>query len=232
MVQRVFIHIPKTAGTMVRTALSGAGVRVGCLYPTPPYRSFAQLDAAGRAALARCPVLCGHEDYLTFSSWLGEDVEYYTLLRNPIDRVVSYYNHALTHFPRFERNKVSLLKFLELPNNYEARNLQTRYLCGRPRLEDPRPADLERACAMIESGRLQAGLQELIARSTQGWALLAPLGHPLGRERVNASDYGFTRASLTDAEVQAIREHNRLDFRLYRFCRDRVAPRATAARAG
>lgn len=216
MAQDVYIHIPKTAGTKLRHVLMASYPSVGCSYGTPPFRRIASLDPGELARFRRHPAVIGHESYAGFRRHLGDKARYIAVLRNPVDRVISYYNHAQSHFPAYRERKVSLLRFLDI-GEPETSNLQTRYLSGRGLEEMPNEGDIEDILARIEAGRLIVGIQEHLDESLaciglRGWTARTARG------RINVSSFGFTRASLTRGEIDAIRARNLLDFRLYAAC--------------
>ena len=219
MRQDVYIHIPKTAGTKLRHVLMESYPSVGCSYGTPPFRRIASLEPADLARFRTHPAVIGHESYATFRRHLVQDARYIAVLRNPVDRIVSHYNHAQSHFPAYRERKVSLLRFLET-GGAETANLQTCYLSARGEDATPGVEDVEEILARIAAGRLTVGIQEHLEESLAplrlgGWAA------PSAGGRINASTFGFTRASLTEAETDAIRTRNALDFRLYAACLDR-----------
>lgn len=219
MGQDVYIHIPKTAGTKLRHVLMASYRSVGCSYGTAPFRRIASLGPRDLARFRRHPAVIGHESHATFRRYLGEGARYIAVLRNPVDRVISYYNHAQSHFPAYRDRKLSLLRFLEI-GGPETANLQTRYLSDHGLDEAPGVEDVAQILSRIDAGRLMIGLQEHLEES------LAPLGLAgwMARSaagRLNASSFGFTRASLTEAEIAAIRTRNALDFRLYAACLER-----------
>ena len=82
-----------------------------------------------------------------FYEWMKrlDGFSFATMLRNPIDRVVSQFNFEQRMFDRHQDQ--SVVDFVEGISSYEF-NLQTAALCGSPRL-DVGPIDLEQAKANL-----------------------------------------------------------------------------------
>jgi len=94
----LFCHIPKTAGTSLKTLVAQASGSVAWVYKGElaignPNLDFAKSFRAGR----RPEIVMGHFSF-GGHRLLGIPPRYATILRNPIDRVVSLYRHqtALT----------------------------------------------------------------------------------------------------------------------------------------
>lgn len=220
-----FIHIPKTAGTFVRNNLLKRGEDVGCAYPSPPFKTLAKMNEAELSAFRKSEIAIGHESLCSFRHVLPDGVPYFTIVRNPVDRLISYYNHAMTHFPRYAESKVSLLRFLQNEQNVEVDNLQTRYLCGNPLTDPVDNESLDRAKAHIVSGLVTVGLQENLRASLLRMGIFAT-DLPIDLTPQNKSTFGFSRASLAGREIAVIRRLNALDVELYNFCRKEWARRA------
>jgi len=105
----IFLHLLRTAGTTLRTILSqqydccqqitfdptdwGIKQREG-------YKLFSQLPEASRQ---KARLLMGHLNF-GFHEALPQPSQYITLLRNPLNRIVSYYYHTLSRTPDKMKN--------------------------------------------------------------------------------------------------------------------------------
>ncbi len=161
-------------------------------------------------------VVMGHESLHSFRRTLGGDSIYSTIFRNPVDRVISYYNHAMTHFLQFNGNKLTLIKFMDNDSNYELNNLQLRYVSGKPLHESVDEDDLERAKSQLLGGELQFGIQEHLLPSIRRMDLFKKVNLDAPKKS-NISTYGFTRNSISDIEKDMIIQKNSLDMKLYAF---------------
>ncbi|WP_231363206.1 MULTISPECIES: sulfotransferase family 2 domain-containing protein [unclassified Thioalkalivibrio] len=103
---KLFVHIPKTAGTSLRYRLkANLGSRLACDYgPTHPSTHPELKAPAGRsqgelrAALERdgVSVLYGHTRYPLWNEAFSAG-EVMSILRHPVDRCISHYQHYLSH---------------------------------------------------------------------------------------------------------------------------------------
>lgn len=215
----VFIHLPKTAGTFIRSVLHGKYQNVQAAYPTPPFKRLGDMNAADKERLLRADVVIGHESVHSFRTELHPDLQFCTILRNPVDRLISYYNHLMTHSALYKVAKVTPLRFIESRADYELDNLQLRYLSGRPVTESVDEEDLDRAIRMVADGRIVPGIQELMEATVARLPLFDGV-RLADYPRQNESVFGFTRASLTELEIDAFRQRSSLDMRLYSYCLD------------
>jgi hypothetical protein len=87
----IFLHIPKTAGTSLHQILSREyGSR--SLWIRGVFTGFDQIQKANALKLADCRLIRGHM-YFGLHSCVGRPFSYFTMVRNPVERVISYYNY-------------------------------------------------------------------------------------------------------------------------------------------
>ena len=97
-----FIHIPKTAGTSIRKTFIDSG--------------WVEKDDNIHRPVSK--------------HYSIEDIDYFTVLRNPVDRVWSYYQMGLRfgpEYPMFREASKGLEYFLRSGQKYHASDLQSRY---------------------------------------------------------------------------------------------------------
>jgi hypothetical protein len=217
----VFVHLPKTAGTFVRSVLNSNYEDVQSVYTTPPFKPLRNMSHDEKELILKADVVIGHVSVYEFSTELHSDLKFYTVLRNPVDRVISYYNHMMTHNELYKTKKLSPLSYLENSNDYQLDNLQLRYLSGNPVKQSVGEPELEKAISMIKSGRIIPGIKEDMQRTFRSLLIFRGANASDYPER-NKSSFGFSRASMTDAEIDAFRQHNALDMKLYSYCRNAI----------
>ena len=130
-----YLHIPKTAGTSVRNLF-------GQIYGKNLVEVYGIMSPAYAESLKP---LC-HQDSVLFGHYsfglhvaLGDAApRYMTILRNPIERVVSWYKGQVRepgaeHYERIRRDRLTLAEFIELGITPELNNHSVRVLIGRGR---------------------------------------------------------------------------------------------------
>lgn len=227
----IFLHLPKTAGMTLRTVLAArypahATFVIGNDINADIDR-FVHMEAAERA---RIRLLIGHMSF-GLHQYLPAGARYLTMLRHPVDRVLSEYRFLRTNTRHPFHARVaamSLEEYLESGFTGQAGDGQTRllsgsHLPGRPGVAGREPldeSDLQRALENIDRHFVFAGIQErfeesllLMARSL-GWRRW-----PLFVAR------NVTSGGSADADVggrEAVAAFNRLDLALYRAVSERV----------
>jgi hypothetical protein len=232
----IFNHIKKTAGSTLRHVLFGVygARRVHALYAYPGAafatypEHMAHLAQALAPAQPKVAAVVSHAGF-GFHERLPAHHRYrlFTVLRDPVQRTVSIYHFALQNGSC--PPGTPLEAFLE--DTERAYNVQTAdlgglmaraTLDGRPlRREDYDAALLERARANLLAHDV-FGLAErfdeslLLAAEVLGWPR-----RKLPYAVLNVGKVRQRRAPLTPAQVDLVREHNRLDLALYAFAAER-----------
>ncbi|MGG5812428.1 sulfotransferase family 2 domain-containing protein [Falsiroseomonas sp. CW058] len=179
MAIHVFLHVPKTAGSSLRTVLSRQyGARHVLYYDLPAgdRRPLPEIEAELRQRLGKrqARLITGHQ-FLGIHQVLRVPCTYFTMLRDPIDRVLSEYFYAFT-YPHHRlgeaitSGRLSPMEFLASPRHAQPA-AQAAQLAGRA----TRPV-VEAAIANIDHAIAAVGIAEefersllLIARRL-GWA--------------------------------------------------------------
>ncbi len=248
MAHSAFIHIPKTAGTKTRHNLNTDKYSFAFSYgeteiidldedgnPFPLNNSglIRNMNRKAMAKFLRADVLYGHVTLRDYQKILPEDAQYYTVMRNPIDRVISYYNHAQSYHADFKSRKQSILKFISSTKEISDYNSQVLHLSGAPSNVEINTDHLSAAKLNVVSGRIIVGIQEFLEQSIELMPIFRPLkAAPTSKRNfipprqksnsksslVNQSIFGFSRESLTEYEVGEIARLNKLDIQLYNYC--------------
>jgi len=231
-----FLHIPKTAGTSLYQifAQQYPGDRLVRAYP--PFGEDA-LDAAIAAVDRGAEVFYGHLNF-GVHRLLGVPGRYISMLRQPVDRVVSYFNHQrrnpqAEHYPLLSQG-MTLEELVLRRITVETNNHMTRMLAGYTRagyLDDPRI--LEQALSNIREAFVVVGLTERFEESV---ALMAErLGWQFQPHRVTPRSNEAPQASRIDLAPYTrwlIEEDNRLDLALYRTVAEDLERSANRSRVG
>jgi hypothetical protein len=224
----VFVHVPRTGGESVRQALAAGYARpksAGNVL-VDPAGSEAKLQAIATRMESRGPrVVEGHAPLGLFRRHLPPETRYVTLLRDPVESVLSHHR-ASAHGRKIRRG--SLEAWLA-QRPAEDDNLATRFLWGGDSVLGELPPDaLERAKENL-AGFTFVGLTDYLDES------IIVLGRLLGIDVIpdDRKDTTQDRPANGEASLELralIEERNALDVELYRFAREQF--KRTAAEVG
>ena len=175
----VFLHIPKTAGSTVRTLLSQnyRKKRTHAFSGKPQQVDwFIEQPEKFRGSF---DLIHGHHTY-GIHEYVPRDCVYFTFLRNPVDRFFSDYFFAFdypehTLHDQIVSGEMSIVDYARLPEHEPYfDNLMTQYLVGRM-FERPTSEDLALAKHRLENDIAAFGITErfddslLLIAQTLGW---------------------------------------------------------------
>ena len=232
----VFVHVPRTGGTTVEKVLDRK-YRAHVLHLETLWSPLASVGNLPFHERAAARVVAGHVHY-GVHEYIPRECDYVTVLRDPIERVVSMYRFIRgnpKHWLHDEllRSGMCLREFAETAADPGVDNQQTRLIAGTGSGELGQPPS-ELGDNALEAAKrhlrtfLVVGLTErfdesfILLRHAMGWRLPMYMS-------VNAAGDSESPSVDEDA-IAAIRERNRLDLELYDFGRELFA--AAVARRG
>jgi hypothetical protein len=233
-----FSHVPKTAGTSLVSSLSEH---------RPPYWNIAARDysvmgpayrdqewAAVRDFVARHRMVLSDARFRSFSGHLRgahsafireylPDSRLFTLIREPVERVISDYRYCLTpSYPRHEWFARQFPTILDFAHHHMGRNIMVQYLAPNP------DAAEETIIPSILDGFEFIGCVELYELSVAMiFRMLGVLHRPT--LHLNAtSETDINAGEIDDATRDEIRRINALDDALYNAVRGMLEPQQEA----
>jgi hypothetical protein len=223
----IFVHIPKTAGTTLTSVLESQYEHV---WATEGHQLDRHARLSREAERDGARAFAGHMPH-GLHALLKDTYAYVTLLRGPVERIVSHYHAVLRHSDSPLHDE--LVSNGMGPADYVRRHSGRRWFNnGQARLlggswSDPeRPADAETLEAAKRNLRsfAVAGLTERFDDSVElmrrrlGWGTVTYRRRNVVRRTLTASD-------LDRETREAIAAENALDMELYRWAEIRFAER-------
>jgi hypothetical protein len=244
----VFMHLPKAAGLTVRQVIERQYGAERVFVPQPqdeselargdwryvsgeaplPFKNVPGYDpnvvprrwlsALGPEAISRLDVVMGHL-WFGIHDALPRPAAYLTILRDPVERVLSLYYYR----KRRQGLTGTLEDYLAAGRDFETNNGQTRYLCGRLEGVDVRftactPVMLELAKSRLQERFSVVGVAErfdeslLLMARTFGWAFPFYESHNVNRLRPRGGE-------VSKHLRERIADENRFDQELHAFAR-------------
>jgi hypothetical protein len=216
----IFVHVPKAAGSTLNTIIRDLYGRDAICHING-YRT----DSEGVLKLRGLPaeqrrkikVLCGHIPF-GLHDHVPQPFTYVTIVRDPVERIISYYYYVARRPDHFHHQvvaggKMSLAEYIELPHIW-VHDAQAKIFAGFDSPSLP-PRDLL-ALAMDNLAQYFAvvGLTERFDET------LARIGRhmnwpPISYQPTNVTKDRPKQTQISPALLDRIRELNQLDLELY-----------------
>lgn len=221
-----FLHNMKTAGTTLRNYLANI------YQPEERYMAASLADLFHFSRLTpeeagQLKLVVGHFPFGSHRP-LFTDFAYFTLLREPIDRVISFYYHRRrspqeVDYRWINENNISLEEYVAAANSKETDNGQVRRISGqgmRPDFGSCSREMLAQAQSNIKRHFALVGLQERFKET------LTRLQHTFGWPEApytnqNISPNRLAKEDLDPSTRHTIERFNQLDLELYEWVRER-----------
>ena len=226
----IFLHIPKTAGTTLHRIIERQYAPEHIISFGPDaHQSIADFKALREERRAQIRMLKGHmafglHRYFPTDSDHQRPV-YFTLLRDPIERVISHYYHVLrdpTHYlyPYTEAGRMGLADFLKSKVPVMLNNGQTRLVSGIWEKTPFGACDaemLETAKQNIREHFVLVGLTERFDETLCLLRMLLGWQNDISYVPRNVGDNRPTRDSVSAETLAVVSETNQLDIALYAY---------------
>lgn len=225
----IFVHIPKAAGSTFRRILRARYGRETML--SFDVRSIEQqlcdLRAMPPDARSKIRLVAGNVPY-GVHEYFAEPVVYLSMIRNPVDRLISLYKYALrrpNHYlhKRLATENVGLEEFVLSGITTETDNSQVRFLAGHNEDVPYGQCDaamLEKAKSNVVRHFAVVGVVDEFDRSLILTSRKLGWGSPpvYNRANVGPAPVGHVSAST----IRALERSNALDIELFHWVKERL----------
>jgi len=220
----IFIHNPKTGGrTLRRITDRQYEPNEVVVIPREHYHSSTVAQHLAGPGKDRPRLIRGHIPF-GVHALLPFESAYITLLREPVDRVLSQYSSMLERRRRWmfrDGEPITLEEYVSSGCTKEVDNVQTRRLSGvDPPFRQCSRDMLDRAKQNLTDHFAVVGLTEkfdhtlMLFRRILGWKYILYF-------RMNVTKARVARASVSNEVQDLIASYNQLDIELYRYATDR-----------
>jgi len=222
----IFLHVYKAAGTTLRKIIENnydpSNLYTVSIAERKSFSQFKELSDCERREFA---IVQGHVRF-GLHELVPRPTTYLTMLRDPVDRVLSDYFFILRApiHPLYERvalGNVTLRDYIRGKMSLSVDNGQVRVLCGEPDVAYGNCSRdmLEEAKHNLEEYFSVVGLAErfdesvMLIKRTFGWKMPLYVRHNVTRDRPH-------KERIPEDVLRLIEEQNGLDIELYRFASD------------
>jgi Sulfotransferase family len=211
-----FVHINKTGGTTIKFILRNSTWFRHCDLQTLRHNAVADkrdIDFAQKIFFFGFNSIAGH----SLQPWvkdLPQEITYFTILRDPLERCLSNYQHV----KRARRRSGRDITFEEFMHDESYTNLQVRNIAG--------VLDLEKAKELLKNKFFFVGLLERFDESMRILQKLFPYPLRLQYQPQHVTRDNTAKQKVLDsaASRDLLRQGNQLDLELYAFVRDELYP--------
>lgn len=237
MEKLIFLHIPKAAGSTIKTIFKRQYKGNAFFLPGkhPDINTLKEKIVLGN----NIKLIFGHLDFGIHDD-IGKDYRYATMIRNPIERIISHYyyvqrqpNHYL-YDQAFKENNFSLAQYVENGLSPELNNGQVRMLIGAGGFHKKNYTKhkipfgkcelwmLEEAKMNIEKHFVFCGVQEKFDESLILMKKKLNWEKNIGYVSQNITSQRKKYSEFENKTLEIIKRYNSLDLKLYEWVNNKI----------
>ncbi|MGN4501030.1 sulfotransferase family 2 domain-containing protein [Bacillus cereus group sp. MYBK30-2] len=218
---KIHLHMPKTAGTTLKVLMrkNYPPEKIIDLYDS--FRSHEEVvKKLNSLPLEETEWINCHLSF-GIHEHLSRPATYVTILRDPIERIISDYFFILNNPGHGLHKEVSRMDLLDFQSQAIHTNKQCKVILGLPLAESVNRNDVKKAQKILEDYFCFVGITELFTES----AFLMKELFNWPRIKISNRNVTINRPKATeisDEVIQKIRENNKVDIALYEHARQEV----------
>ena len=224
----IFVHIPKTAGTSLRVIIERNFDRqvIFTIDGRNPQKSIKQFNQLSQEEKSSFSLVQGHGEFGALRNLPHRQIKYITFVRDPVERVLSYYSYILSDAFRRPQAEIaegmSLKDYMLSRSDWQVNNHQTRMIAGNvgPEYGACNEEVLERAKNNIINYFHFVGLAEQFDRSILAMSKSLGWRTPFYKS-LNRTNKRINQETIDEDVKDLIRNENRFDLQLYDFVQSR-----------
>jgi len=230
----LFMHIPKTGGSTIEAIMKRKSFPGNAFFldSSNPLANLDRLYSLGEEELENISLLYGHFDY-GIHGIFSTPSTYVTMLRNPMDRVISHFFYVKNSPEHFLYDQVKSIQtipeYLTAGLSTELDNGQVRMLAGIGSFNgqtvpfgEVTKAHLELAITNMENHFLYVGLQEYFDVSLLQMGKILRLGK-MSYHSLNINKNKPGTLKLDSGTLEILRKYNYYDLQLYDYAFQRFS---------
>jgi len=221
----IFLHIPKTAGSSLYSILenqypSARSFKIKSKNIPESLRQFKNLPLEKRREIK---LVYGHMNFGIHNS-IPVNARYFTLLRNPVERIISHYYYVLRRpghylYQKVKQGKMTLKDYVSSAISTELNNGQVRLISGtgsRFRYGQCPYSLLEKSKENLKEKFVLTGLIDffdetiLMLKERLNWEIPVYFKEKVTLKRHPVKD-------IDEDTIEVIKNYNRLDLELYEY---------------
>jgi hypothetical protein len=222
----IFLHIPKAGGSTLHRIIEKQ-YEPSTIFTIPSfYSSKEEFRQAAEFQLKEIKVLKGHM-FFGLPDVLPNPSTYITLLRDPVERIISHYYYVLRTpihylYKDVKAKNMSLKEYACSGLSVELDNGQTRLISGFNFRDHSQPASQE----MLEVAKQNLKSQFAVVGSVENFnKTLMLLKKEFGWKmpfyvKQNTTKNRLLKERVSKETLDVIKKHNELDIELYRYAKD------------
>jgi len=227
----IFLHLPKTAGSTLNVILArkytlAEKFWMNCFRMEDSIQQFKNLPDKQRD---RIKLIWGHIPYGVHDMTPKPSV-YMTMLRHPVERIISLYYFILTQYPEHYLHKemiakkMTLEEFVNSAISTELDNFQTRLLSGVGRdipFGECTQKLADKAIANLQNHFIFVGIQEKFNESVILLQRTIGIKHLPLYKSVNITKDRLPYSAIPSHLIEEIEKRNQFDFQVYAYAQER-----------